>query len=252
MYPIAFHIGSHVVYWYGVMIVLACVAGELLLVWFAWQEGIPLETTLLWIIFLLVGGGVGARLGGLLRDSLLGPPIANPLTHRGLVSYGAFVGIVATGWVYVHVARLSLWKLLDLAAPSVALGFAIARVGCFLSGCCYGRPTNLPWGVVFPPSSPAGMAFGPIPLHPAQLYSSVGNLALFVALLALRRRQRFEGFLFLSWAALYALLRFVLECFRADPQVALGLTPAQLANLVIGPAALALLWARGRKSERRL
>jgi phosphatidylglycerol:prolipoprotein diacylglycerol transferase len=91
------------------------------------------------------------------------------------------------------------------------------------------------------------MAFGPIPLHPAQLYASAGNLALFVALLASRKRRRFEGFLFLSWAALYALLRFVLECFRADPRVALGLTPAQLANLVIGPAALALLWARGRK-----
>lgn len=246
MYPVAFHIGSQVVYWYGVMIVLACVTGELLLLWFTWREGIALDTALLWIIFLLVGGGAGARLGGLIRDSLVSPPIVNPLAHKGLVSYGAFVGIVVTGWVCVLVTRLSLWKLLDLVIPSVALGFAITRIGCFLSGCCYGRPTNLPWGVTFPPFSPAGLAFGQTPLHPAQLYSSLGNLVLFVALLALRRRQRFDGFLFLSWAALYAVLRFVLEIFRADPRVALGLTMAQLANLVIAPLALALLWVRGR------
>ncbi len=246
MYPVAFHIGSHVVYWYGVMIVLACVAGELLLLWFAWREGIAWDMALLWTILLLVGGRAGAHLGGLVRDSLLGGSIVNPLAHKGQVSYGVFVGIVAAGWICARLMRLSLWKLLDLAAPSVALGFAITRIGCFLTGCCYGRPTNLPWGVVFPPFSPAWLAFGDTPVHPVQLYSSLGNLVLFAALLALRRRQRFDGFLFLSWAALYAVLRFVLEMFRADPRVALGLTAAQLANLVIAPLALALLWVKGR------
>lgn len=248
MYPIAFHIGAWVVYWYSVMLVLACVTGELLLIWFARRVGIALDMALLCIIFLFLGGGGGARLGGLIRDSLLFKGLAvNPLTHKGLVSYGALVGVLGAGWAYARVARLSLWKLLDLAAPAVALGFGITRIGCFLSGCCFGLPTSLPWGVVFPPSSPAGMTFGRMPLHPVQLYSSLGNLVLFGALLALRRRQRFDGFLFLSWAALYAALRFVLELFRADPRVVLGLTAAQLANLVIGPAALALLWVKSRK-----
>ena len=246
MYPVAFHIGPRVVYWYGVMIVLACVMGELLLLWFARRERIAWDAALLWILFLLVGGGAGAQLGGLIRDSLVSPLMVSPLAHGGQVSYGAFVGIVVAGSVSLRVTRSSLWQLLDLVAPSVALGFAITRIGCFLSGCCYGRPTSLPWGVTFPPLSPAGMAFGQSPLHPVQLYSSLGNLALFAALLALRRRPRFKGFLFLSWAALYAVLRFVLECFRADPRVALGLTAAQLANLVIGPLALGLLWVKGR------
>jgi phosphatidylglycerol:prolipoprotein diacylglycerol transferase len=249
MYPVAFHIGSLVVYWYGVTLVLAYVAGELLVLWLARREGMDLDRVLLWMVFLLLGGIVGARLAGLMRDSLARGLIASPLAREGFVSYGAPVGVLVAGWVYARVARLSLWKLLDLAAPSVALGFAITRIGCFLNGCCYGRPTNLPWGVSFPASSPAGLAFANTPLHPAQIYASLGNLVLFGGLLALRRRRRFEGFLFLWWVVLYAVLRFVLEFARADPRVALGLTAAQLANLVMGPIALALLWARGRRKR---
>lgn len=249
MYPVAFHIDSLVVYWYGVMLMLAYVAGELLVLWLARREGMELDRVLLWMVFLLLGGIVGARLAGLARDSLTGGQIASPLAREGFVSYGAPVGVLVAGWVYARVARLSLWKLLDLAAPSVALGFAITRIGCFLNGCCYGRPTNLPWGVTFPAISPAGLAFANTPLHPAQIYASLGNLVLFGGLLALRRQRRFEGFLFLWWVVLYAVLRFVLEFARADPRVALGLTAAQLANLVMGPVALALLWARGRRKR---
>jgi phosphatidylglycerol:prolipoprotein diacylglycerol transferase len=249
MYPVAFHIGSLVVYWYGVALVLAYVAGELLVLWLARREGMDLDRVLLWMVFLLLGGIVGARLAGLVRDSLARGLIASPLAREGFVSYGAPAGVLVAGWVYARVVRLSLWKLLDLAAPSVALGFAITRIGCFLNGCCYGRPTNLPWGVSFPASSPAGLAFGDTPLHPAQIYASLGNLVLFGGLLALRRRRRFEGSLFLWWVVLYAVLRFVLEFARADPRVALGLTAAQLANLVMGPVALALLWVMGRRKR---
>ena len=249
MYPVAFRIGSLVVYWYGVMLVLAYLAGELLVLWLARREQVELDRVLFWMVSLLLGGIVGARLAGLVRDSLTGGQIASPLVREGFVSYGAPVGVLVAGWVYARVARLSLWRLLDLAAPSVALGFAITRIGCFLNGCCYGRPTGLPWGVRFPASSPAGLAFGDTPLHPAQIYASLGNLALLGVLLALHRRRRFEGFTFLWWVVLYAVLRFLLEFARAGPRVALGLTTAQLANLVIGPAALAVLWAKGRSKR---
>jgi phosphatidylglycerol:prolipoprotein diacylglycerol transferase len=93
------------------------------------------------------------------------------------------------------------------------------------------------------------MAFGETPVHPTQLYASLGNLALFIVLLILRRRKRFDGFLFLSFIAMYVGLRFVLEVFRADPKLALGLTAGQLANLVIGPLAVVLLWVKGRRRQ---
>lgn len=246
MHPVAFRIGSHIVYWYGVLVMLACVAGELLLLWRAKREGVAFDMALLWIILLLLGGGGGAWLAGVIRGVLSGGTINSPAVRSGMVSYGAPVGVLLVGLLYARVAGLSLWKQLDLVVPSIALGFAITRVGCFLSGCCYGNPTTLPWGVVFPSFSPAGMAFGRTPLHPVQLYSSLGNWALFVGLLALQRRQRFEGFLCLSWVALYAGLRFVLELFRAEPRMALGLTAAQWVNLVIGPLALVLLLIKGR------
>lgn len=248
MHPVAFEIAGHVFYWYGVLIVVSLVLGELLLVWSAHRRGIPLDVTLLFILFLLLGGGVGARLGSLIRNALSGPASANPLAHKGQFAHGAFVGIALAGLLCARATRVSLWKLLDLAAPSIALGFAVTRIGCFLSGCCYGRPTDLPWGVIFPPFSPPWMAFGETTVHPTQLYASLGNLALFVVLLLLRRRERFDGFLFLGFIALYVGLRFILEVFRADPQLALGLTAGQLSNLVIGPLALVLLWVKRKRT----
>jgi len=252
VHPIAFEIFGHVFYWYGVLIMIGSVIGELLLVWFAWRDGIPLDVALTWILLLLLGGGAGAWLGGLARGALAGHASAGSLGHQGQFAHTAFVGIAIAAFVGTRLTGLSLWKLLDLAAPSVALGFAIARIGCFMSGCCYGRPTDLPWGVTFPPFSPPWMAFGETPVHPTQLYASLGNLMLFVALLVLRRRERFDGFLFLSFIPMYVVLRFVLEVFRADPELALGLTAGQLANLVIGPLALLALWVKGRRQRANL
>ena len=244
-----FFIGSVEIPWYSFMLGLACLLGELLLLWLAKREEIKWDVMLFLALAFLVGGLLGARLAGQIRDSLILGKFVNPAEQKGLVSYGAFLGILIMGWIFARVEQISFWKLLDLVSPPAALGFSISRVGCFLNGCCFGRPTDLPWGVVYPQFSHPWQAYGSVPLHPAQLYAAIGNLILFGILLVLWGRNRFDGFIFLSWGVMYSVLRFVLEIFRADPRIILGLTAAQLGNLVILPVLLVLFWFKGKHAQ---
>ncbi len=114
--------------------------------------------------------------------------------------------------------RVSLWVLADCFAPSLALGVCLARIGCFLSGCNYGKPTDLPWGVVFTnplASQLAGTPLG-IRLHPAQLYESLLGLSAFFVLSYLSRRERRPGTLILTFISCYAVGRFFIEFTRGD------------------------------------
>lgn len=164
----------------------------------------------------------------------------------GFVFYG---GALATGLVLLLFCRRegwSFWRIGDLAAPTLAIGHALGRLGCFLAGCCFGKACPAPWGVTFPTDSVAFEELQSVgvlapraprtpPLHPTQLYEAAGELALFVVLLALRRawRQteatsqqtgdahqrragRRPGGLVLTYAASYAVLRFIVEIFRGD------------------------------------
>jgi phosphatidylglycerol:prolipoprotein diacylglycerol transferase len=156
----------------------------------------------------------------------------------GFVFYG---GVIASSLVILMFCRRegwSFWRLGDLAAPTLAVGHALGRLGCFFAGCCFGKACGAPWAVTFPPDSVAYQeleAVGTIarsasrtpPLHPTQLYEAVGELAIFALLLVLRhrwrpsdfdvrRRARRPGGLILTYAASYATLRFVVEIFRGD------------------------------------
>src|SRR5262249_27229845 len=106
----------------------------------------------------------------------------------GLTLYGGIIAGVITGLLAAKRMGLPLWTVADALTPSVALGTAFGRVGCYLNGCCYGRPTDLPWGVTFPPDSFAGLEFGNARIHPAQLYFALAGLALFLVTWALRKR----------------------------------------------------------------
>ncbi len=159
---------------------------------------------------MVVAGIVGGRLlyvatnwhlyaedvGGILR-----------LWEGGLSYFGSFgAGALAGIWLGRR-RRLNLWRVVDLAAPSLALGYAVARLGCFAAGCCYGRPTHLPWGVQFP-----GLD---TPVHPTQLYSTLLNLLLFWGLTRVEPHRRFEGQLFALFLMGHGLYRFLIEFLRA-------------------------------------
>jgi phosphatidylglycerol:prolipoprotein diacylglycerol transferase len=147
-----------------------------------------------------------------------------------------------------------------MAAPSTALGYAIARVGCFLRGCCYGAPTSLPWGHRFlldPSADPSHAAPGVLtaPSHPTQLYAAAASLIIFGLLLWLRGRLPARGQLFLAYLAMYSVARWAIEILRrgysAQP-VAPGswLTQAQVASMVIFAIAVAGIWVLARREAR--
>ncbi len=248
VHPIAFHWGSLTVTWYGVMVALGFLAG----LWTAsrrgLRDGLPSERILDLGPWLIIGTILGARALYVLsywREDFAGKPLTNifMVWQGGLVFYGGFIGASLACILYVKLKDLPLWKVADAVAPSIALGSVFGRIGCLLNGCCYGRECHLPWAITFPATSrsaPPG-----IPLHPTQVYDSMLNLGLYLALAALYRRKKFDGQVFAAFMVGYALCRSFVEFFRGDyPERYLGgwATPAHLVSVGILAAGLFLLF----------
>jgi len=148
---------------------------------------------------------------------------------------------------------IPFWTLADMAAPALALGYGIARFGCLLNGCCYGAPTDLPWGirfVLFPDS-----AITTEPSHPTQLYSALGSFAILGILIWLGRRLPARGQLFTFYLMLYSILRSAVEVLRKGYTARVlfdGITEAQTASAVIFAAALGAFFLLGRRAGDRM
>jgi phosphatidylglycerol---prolipoprotein diacylglyceryl transferase len=172
--------------------------------------------------------------------------------------YGGFIGALVTSAIFFRRhPQLPFWRTADLCGPAIALGQAIGRIGCLMAGDDYGRPTSLPWAVTFNDPDAARIGGAPlgIPLHPVQLYESIVCLVLFVVLVRLRRRKRFDGEIILAYTLLYAVARFVLEYFRgdADRGFLFGglLSTSQFIAAILGPAAVVLWFNRKRSAPVR-
>jgi phosphatidylglycerol:prolipoprotein diacylglycerol transferase len=141
--------------------------------------------------------------------------------------------------------RLSVWATADMYAPGIALGHVVGRLGCLLAGCCYGRPTGLPWGLTFTDpvaASNVGTPLG-VPLHPTQLYDAGAELLILAVLLIFERRGRtFAGRTFWLYVLLYAISRFIVEIYRGDPRgLVFGMSTSQFVSLLVLPIALVML-----------
>ncbi|MGA9996976.1 MAG: prolipoprotein diacylglyceryl transferase family protein, partial [Pyrinomonadaceae bacterium] len=178
--------------------------------------------------------------------------------RSGGVFFGGFIGAVAVGYLLIRRYKLSWWKTADAFAPGIALGQAIGRQGCFAAGCCWGKPTSLPWGVKFTELGHeiTGVPVG-IHLHPTQLYESFAALALFFFLLRLHRRKRFSGQVILFYAVLYSAIRFTIEFFRDDPRgdiagltTLTGLSTSQMIAVIVGIGATVILIMRWRRASQ--
>lgn len=236
MFPILLRLGPLTVYSYGVMLVLAFLLSTWLAGQFARQlpidrRAISSEQTVDLTCLLLLGGIVGGRLFYILlywEVYVHYPQEILAIWHGGLIWYGGFVGGYLAGWLYARAKRLRPMRVADQIVPFGALGHAIGRIGCFLNGCCYGRPTNGWWAVRFP-----GHAEGVIP---TQLLESAG---LFLLYLVLRRLQRPEilrrpGRVFGVYVISYALLRVGVESLRGDQSTWwAGLTLQQLISICL-------------------
>jgi phosphatidylglycerol:prolipoprotein diacylglycerol transferase len=184
----------------------------------------------------------------------------------GLVFYGGFIGAALTAWWYMRRHRMAFLPYADTLIPSVAFGHFLGRLGCFSAGCCWGGVAggHLPWAVRFPPESLAFQTFAgrdnpgqflaadhlhTLPLHPVQLYESFGELGLFLVLVLLvRPRKAFHGQVLATWLLCYAVLRTVVEMFRADVErgVVRGLGVGQWTSIAIF-AVGAAIWASARR-----
>lgn len=230
MHPELINIGPLTVYSWGFMLSLAVLAGVLGARRLAQKEGIEPDLVLDFGLLVVITGLIGARVFHVLFfdwEYYAAHPIdiINPY-HQGLVFQGALVfGSLAAVW-FVRRYRLPFWGFADIIAPFVALGYSIVRVGCFLAGCCYGKPTDLPWGVVFP-------FLQEIPRHPTQLYSSLLGLLLFAYLMWLYPRRTFAGQVFLNYLIIYSLGRILIENWRDNPLFLGPFTLAQVVGAVV-------------------
>ncbi len=135
----------------------------------------------------------------------------------GLVVLGGVIFAIPTAYIFAKRRNLPYLKLADVMIPSLAFGLAIGRVGCLLNGCCFGLPTDLPWGVTFPSTCLAGSVFPHNPIHPTQLYDLVYNILIGLILLWRTPKKRFEGELFVLFLTLYGFGRFWVENLRYYP-----------------------------------
>jgi phosphatidylglycerol:prolipoprotein diacylglycerol transferase len=265
---------------YGLMIASAFVIGIALAQREARRQGQDPERIADLSFWILVAALVGSRIYFILVNwsDYFGPnafavtrfgriPRILVLWEGGLVFYGGFIAaVLAAGW-YMRRHRMGFLAHADTLIPSVAFGHFLGRIGCFAAGCCWGRSIDpgLPWGARFPSASLAYQSFAQelggarflqndhtVPLHPTQLYESLGELLLFAVLvLVVRPRKRFHGQVLASWLLAYAVLRTVVETFRGDVArgVYAGLGVGQWTSALIFAAGLAV-WAVGSREAR--
>jgi phosphatidylglycerol:prolipoprotein diacylglycerol transferase len=217
VHPILFEFHGFKLHSYGLLLALAFLIGIQLFVSRGARRGMPEDRLHSLSLLLLVLSVVGGRALFVLThgaEYARDPLAILRLWEGGLMLYGGYFLAIVGGIVYLRRAGLPVWRVADAAAPSMALGIGLGRIGCYLNGCCYGLPADLPWGVTFPTGSYASYTFPGQALHPSQLYLALSGCALFALLLALDRRPRFDGRLFWSYVLLDAVARFAIDFTR--------------------------------------
>jgi phosphatidylglycerol:prolipoprotein diacylglycerol transferase len=171
------------------------------------------------VIWLFVGGVVGAKVlfvinhwGDLNKQGVEKGIMELVLQRSGMVFHGAMIGSIIAIWMFTRKTKMPLWPTFDSLAPSFALGHAFGRIGCFMTGCCYGRECDLPWAVQFPKDHGTHPDF----VHPTQIYECLLNFALYGALAWLFQKRKFDGQVFTAYLLGYAILRFGMEFLRSD------------------------------------
>jgi phosphatidylglycerol:prolipoprotein diacylglycerol transferase len=236
MYPVLFRIGSFELTSFGAMVALAALVG----VWLFRRElrrsSLP-ENAVDAAVAGVIAGLVGAKLLWV-AEHLHEEPFAHLLFSRGGLSwFGGLIGGIGAGLGVILWRGLPVVPVLSAATPALAIGHAIGRIGCFLVGDDYGRPSDLPWAVAFP----KGLPPTDVPVHPTQLYEAALLLPIAWLLFRWRRRRAADRFVLGCYLVLTSVLRFLIEVIRVNERVALGLTVAQWASIVLTVAGGCLL-----------
>jgi len=255
MYPVLIKIGPLTIHTYGFLIATGFIIALLLAVRQAKKTGFPHESIVDIGFYVLIAGIIGSRIFFVLTNW---PYYKNhpvdivKIWEGGLVFYGGMLFALPAAIWYAKRKGLHLWSTADIWAPSIAIGHAIGRLGCFCAGCCYGRPAEgVPWSVTF--TDPESLAILGVPLHPTQIYESAGEFINFLILILFRRYQSFKGQLFWIYILNYSIIRFVVERFRGDEVrgfIFSGFSISQGISVLIFITAVAfLVWLKRKQGQ---
>ena len=261
MLPELFHFGRFALPSYGVIAAIGLLAALYVVRRLAGQHDVDPDKAWSLGIIAMLSALLGAKIFYVIND--WSRYSADPrqifsleTLQAGGVFYGGLLGALAACSAFLLYTRMPVLRTSDVFAPGIALGHAFGRLGCFAAGCCYGRPTDLPWGVKF--TNPLAARFAGTPLdvhlHPTQIYEFGIELANFFLLLWLLRRKTFDGQVIGAYVFLYGFARYFIEFFRGDPGRAtvLGgfMTATQLISLLLVMAGGALWIRRPPRSEK--
>jgi phosphatidylglycerol:prolipoprotein diacylglycerol transferase len=257
MYPILFHVGQYPVHSWGVMLMVGFLIGGWRAATRAGRYGLRPEDVWDVALFGLLGGVIGGRIGFVIQEPGFWRDPAQMLAiwKGGMTFYGGLLGGILAGVITCRVKKMNVGDMADLAGVSCPIGYIFGRIGCFLNGCCYGGACSLPWamrfraddGTLTPPS------------HPAQLYSAMAGLIIYLMLLPLERRRAFRGQVMYAFLFLYGVYRFLIEYVRAGASsdssaLHWAITDAQAASLllcIVAAVIYAVLAVRARQAPAR-
>lgn len=251
--PVAFHIASWPVHWYGLMYLIGFLGGWGMLSLRLRQtpRGFTQDSLSDLVFYTALGVIIGGRLGYMLfydwRAIFDDPLLILQVWKGGMSFHGGLLGVLIAMWLCTKKFKKSFLELTDLIAPAVPIGLGAGRIGNFINGELLGRVSDVPWAMVFPGSDG-------LPRHPSQLYEFFfEGVVMFAVLWLFSRKERPVGAVSGLFALLYALFRFSIEFFREpDVQVGyltFGLTEGQWLSLPLGLVGVALLWYAYRKKR---
>ncbi|MBR4719363.1 MAG: prolipoprotein diacylglyceryl transferase [Lachnospiraceae bacterium] len=209
-----FTVGPFTVHGYGLMIGIGFVLAVLIGGYRTKKLGLSEDDFTNISICVLLFGWMGGKIMFIIvnfRQFLISP--MSTLGSEGFVVYGGIITGILSIFVYCKIKKLSFLTYMDMMAPAVAINQGLGRVGCFMAGCCYGKPTDSWFGVVFPENSlaPAG-----IRLIPTQLISALFDILLAVFLILITRKVKYRGMVSGIYLLMYGVGRFIIEIFRDD------------------------------------
>lgn len=234
--PVFLHIGPVQLRWYGLMYMLSFILGYFLLRRFARYRKLELSDDDLYdlLFYLILGVMLGGRLGYVvlydLHNYLLQPLSIFAIWQGGMSFHGGFVGVILAAIYITRKKGWNFWEIADLVSVGVPVGLGLGRLGNFINGELYGRPTNVSWAMIFPEG-------GAVPRHPSQLYEALlEGLVLFLILRWIYRKNYTRGTVFWGLVGFYGLFRFLVEFVREpDAHIGLDLGPFTRGQLLTFP-----------------
>ena len=254
MYPDLITIGPLTLHTYGLFVAIGFFVGLLFTVKLGKSEGFGSQQIMDMGFIIILSAIIGSRALYVLMNASYytrAPLDMLKIWEGGLVFSGGVLGVVLTMLWYVKRHDLPLGKIADLWAPAIAVGQGLGRIGCFMAGCCYGKPTDSILGVTFTHSHSLARPLD-VPLHPTQIYSSLSSFIIFLLILVLYSKKKFEGQVFLWLMIMHSTARLAIERFRGDDRgILLGsnMSMTQLVATLILIISVGILFAVKSKKK---